>query len=219
MQYEQEHIKQGEVKEPYRTLWHRPNSAYEKQPTGVAEKRRRRTIHEANEAHPTVDGRHHDARPYWGRGMALAATIISCPGGSAECFGTNNDDRIKGSDSSEKIYAQGGNDTVAGNGEWDVLFGDDPNATDSSLDGNDKLDGGTGDDGLHGYGGSDTLIGGSGDDIINSELRETPQAQNRMMPSNGLWRFDRRLIHQTAWKAHPRKVITAIMYIPRLMGI
>jgi Ca2+-binding RTX toxin-like protein len=118
-------------------------------------------------------------------GVAFAATMISCPGGGADCFGTDNDDRIKGSDSDEKVYAQGGNDTVDGNGGWDVLLGDDPEATDSSLDGNDKLDGGPGDDGLHGYGGSDTLIGGSGNDIINSEFRETPQAQNTIKAGSG----------------------------------
>jgi hypothetical protein len=33
-----------------------------------------------------------------------------------------------------------------------------------------------------------------------------------MMPPEGLQRIDRRLIHQMAWKVHPRKPITAILH-------
>jgi len=103
-------------------------------------------------------------------GVALAASFISCPGGGQDCFGTNNNDRIKGTDSDEKIYGEGGNDTVDGTGGFDVLLGD--NTDDRTLDGNDKLDGGASDDALHGYGGSDTLIGGSGHDIIDAVAGE-----------------------------------------------
>src|SRR5215208_7838793 len=38
-----------------------------------------------------------------------------------------------------------------------------------------------------------------------------------MMPSRGVRRIDRRLVHQSAWNVHPRKSITAILHKPRLM--
>jgi Ca2+-binding RTX toxin-like protein len=116
-------------------------------------------------------------------GVALAATFTRCPGGGADCFGTNNDDTIKGTSGWEFIYAQGGNDTVDGGDGSDVLVGDDPN--DRSLDGEDKLDGGPDDDGLHGYGGSDTLIGGGGADILDAGDGESFGSQNTIRGGSG----------------------------------
>ncbi len=62
--------------------------------------------------------------------------------------GTNANDILYGTTSSERINALAGDDTV---------FGD---------AGNDTLDGGTGDDYLTGEGGNDSLIGGTGNDSL-----------------------------------------------------
>ena len=56
------------------------------------------------------------------------------------------------------IHGGGGNDTVTGGDEPDVIWGD---------DGNDLIIGGGGNDTLYGLAGSDTLIGGDGNDYLS----------------------------------------------------
>jgi len=109
-------------------------------------------------------------------GVALAATV-TCSG--LECVGTDDNDRIQGSNNDEHIYGLGGSDIIDGNGGSDHVVGDrlvsgEPTTT---PDGDDKLDGGPGGDGLYGYGGNDTLIGGPGDDKIDARTYELPLAQ------------------------------------------
>lgn len=106
-------------------------------------------------------------------GVALAATIISCPGGQ-DCFGTNDDDKIEGTNGDDvHIFGLGGSDTIDGNGGSEHVVGDD--LTDRSLDGDDKLDGGADPDRIYGFGGSDTLIGGTGEDYIDAVSGETSE--------------------------------------------
>jgi|SRR5215207_4549164 len=111
-------------------------------------------------------------------GVALAATV-TCSGG-LECVGTDDNDRIQGSNNDEHIFGLGGSDIIDGNGGSDHVVGDrlasgEPTTT---PDGDDKLDGGPGDDGLYDYGGNDTLIGGPGADKFDAETFELPLAQN-----------------------------------------
>jgi len=40
-----------------------------------------------------------------------------------------------------------------------------------------------------------------------------------MMPLGWFQRIDHRLIHQTGWKVHPRKIIIAILHVPGPIGI
>lgn len=88
---------------------------------------------------------------------------------------TNNADRIFGNGGNDTITAGGGNDTVfggtgndsiyGGTGD-DVLSGDDGNDTVFGGTGNDRIDGGVGDDVLSGDDGNDTLVGGAGNDTL-----------------------------------------------------
>ena len=57
-----------------------------------------------------------------------------------------------------EIFAGGGNDTVLGGDEPDLVYGQ---------GGNDSINGGAGDDSLYGQAGNDTLIGGAGDDFLS----------------------------------------------------
>jgi Ca2+-binding RTX toxin-like protein len=68
-------------------------------------------------------------------GVALAANVIDCPGGS--CDGTSGDDEMTGTDGTDYLYAKEGNDTLRGLGDFDDLRGG---------PGNDDLDGGRGND-------------------------------------------------------------------------
>jgi hypothetical protein len=109
-------------------------------------------------------------------GVALAASIIYCPGGE-DCFGTPGDDRIEGSDGDDiHIFGSGGSDIIDANGGSEHVVGD--HLTDRSLDGDDKLDGGPDPDRIYGFGGSDTLIGGQGEDYIDAQSYETSGASN-----------------------------------------
>ncbi len=95
-------------------------------------------------------------------GVALAATV-TCTG-DPECVGTDENDRIKGSNNDEHIFGFGGSDIIDGNGGSDHVVGDrsalgEPTTT---PDGDDKLDGGPDADRIYGFGGSDTLIGSQG---------------------------------------------------------
>lgn len=68
-------------------------------------------------------------------GVALAATLISCPG--SLCDGTTGDDEMIGTSGTDYMYAKEGNDTLRGFGAFDDLRGG---------PGNDDLDGGRGND-------------------------------------------------------------------------
>ncbi len=68
-------------------------------------------------------------------GIALAANVITCPGGL--CQGTSGDDAMTGTSATDNLYAGAGNDTLRGLGAFDDLRGG---------PGNDTLDGGGGND-------------------------------------------------------------------------
>jgi len=68
-------------------------------------------------------------------GVALAANVISCPGGL--CEGTTGDDEMTGTGETDYLYAKEGNDTLRGLGAFDDLRGG---------PGNDDLNGGGGND-------------------------------------------------------------------------
>jgi Ca2+-binding RTX toxin-like protein len=68
-------------------------------------------------------------------GVALAANLITCPGGL--CEGTTGDDEMTGTSGTDYLYAKEGNDTLRGLGAFDDLRGG---------PGNDDLDGGRGND-------------------------------------------------------------------------
>ena len=106
-------------------------------------------------------------------GVALAATV-TCSG-DPECVGTDENDRIKGSNNDEHIFGFGGSDIIDGNGGFDHVVGDrsalgEPTTT---PDGDDKLDGGPDADRIYGFGGSDTLIGSQGGDYIDAVSGES----------------------------------------------
>jgi Ca2+-binding RTX toxin-like protein len=80
-------------------------------------------------------------------GVALAA-VITCPTGpGGECQGTDEADKITGSQGADEIDALGGNDNVLGRSSGDFIYGQ------------------VGNDRLSGDGGPDEIYGGPGDDI------------------------------------------------------
>lgn len=90
-------------------------------------------------------------------------------------WGTEGNDKIKGTIASELIWALGGNDKIDPSSGHDCVIAGDGN--DKVIDstgndiiwgggGNDKLEGGDGFDKIHGGEGNDTLDGGSDDDEI-----------------------------------------------------
>lgn len=72
----------------------------------------------------------------------------------------------------DRIYGQGGNDTVTASAQNDVLFGGDGNDNLNGANGNDSIYGGLGNDNLAGEAGNDIVIGGDGSDILNGGLGE-----------------------------------------------
>ncbi len=72
--------------------------------------------------------------------------------------GTNSNDTLVGTSSSDNISGGNGNDTIFGGGGADNLSGD---------NGNDVIDGGAGNDTVSGGSGNDVLDGGSGSDVLS----------------------------------------------------
>lgn len=97
-------------------------------------------------------------------GAALAAlNPIQCQTNVA-CYGTNQADRMTGTDGRNEMYGRGAGDTLKGLAELDVLYGQ---------GGNDKLFGGSGNiDDLYGGAGNDTSNGGSGLDVYIFESND-----------------------------------------------
>lgn len=73
-------------------------------------------------------------------------------------FGTDQDDRIRGTDNDDVIIGLDGNDRIIGGAGDDCLIGG---------EGNDRIIGGDGNDVLFGNGGKDRLHGGKGDDFVD----------------------------------------------------
>lgn len=90
-----------------------------------------------------------------------------------EAFG--GDDKVKGTELGDTIYAgsgndyvkaEGGDDFVSGGSGNDFLIGDEGNDVLIGGEGDDHLEGREGDDRLYGNRGNDYLTGGSGNDLI-----------------------------------------------------
>lgn len=107
-------------------------------------------------------------------GVAWAATVECVPG--APCEGTNQPDKLIGTDGPDEMDARQDDDRLLGFSGGDVMFGDDRNVpvTQSRTDGDDELFASNGQDVLFGFGGSDLLRGGGkADDIIADDSRAT----------------------------------------------
>lgn len=81
---------------------------------------------------------------------------------------TNNADRIFANGGNDTVNAGGGNDTVFGGLGNDSLSGGDGDDSLSGDDGNDRLIGEAGADSLFGGAGADSLFGGIGNDLLES---------------------------------------------------
>ena len=77
-----------------------------------------------------------------------------------------NDQTLTGSDSSDVIHGNNGNDVITGGDGDDILYGDDGWDNLNGGDGNDALYGGAGYDTLYGNNGNDVLDGGADDDNL-----------------------------------------------------
>ncbi|WP_298241353.1 VCBS domain-containing protein [uncultured Bradyrhizobium sp.] len=92
--------------------------------------------------------------------------------------GTNANDQITGTSSSDIINARNGDDVVGagagndliqgGNGNDNINAGSGNDIIDAG-NGNDTVDGGTGNDIIFGGNGNDTLLGGAGNDLISGD--------------------------------------------------
>ncbi|MGL9621324.1 VCBS domain-containing protein [Bradyrhizobium sp. U531] len=92
--------------------------------------------------------------------------------------GTNANDQITGTSSSDIINAKNGDDAVGAGAGNDLIQGGNGNDTINAgtgndiIDagnGNDTVDGGTGNDIIFGGNGNDTLLGGAGNDLISGD--------------------------------------------------
>lgn len=80
----------------------------------------------------------------------------------------DGEDYIAGGDGRDQLIGDSAADILLGEAGDDFLFGD-GGSTPQHLQGDDRLDGGAGNDYLRGYGGNDTLIGGDGRDQLLGE--------------------------------------------------
>jgi Ca2+-binding RTX toxin-like protein len=87
-----------------------------------------------------------------GAAVAVAANV-DCRDRGLICFGTQEDDRIVGTNGPEDIRGLGGEDTIFGNGFYDRIAG---------MVGRDFVNAGTGPDDVFGNGEADVLVGGGG---------------------------------------------------------
>lgn len=94
--------------------------------------------------------------------------------GSASSGATDGNDIITTAQGggADRVYGQGGNDTVTTGAQNDEIFGGDGNDNLSGANGNDAIYGGLGNDNLAGEGGNDLLSGGDGNDTLNGSLGE-----------------------------------------------
>jgi Ca2+-binding RTX toxin-like protein len=106
-------------------------------------------------------------------GVAWAATV-NCQVGEP-CVGTDDPDRLNGTNKSDDMFARQDDDLLRGLSGADSMFGDHPPVQDSTTDGDDELFGNEGKDTLAGLGGSDLLRGGAQADRIEArEASENP---------------------------------------------
>jgi Ca2+-binding RTX toxin-like protein len=104
-------------------------------------------------------------------GVAWAATV-NCQVGEP-CVGTNDPDRLNGTNKPDDMFARQDDDLLRGRSGGGLMLGDRPNVQDTTTDGDDELFGNNGEDSLGGLGGSDLLRGGGMADRI--EARESSE--------------------------------------------
>ena len=111
-------------------------------------------------------------------GGTAQALDVTCQPGVLQCEGSQFADTITGLDQGETILGRGAGDAVDGGRGNDTIHGDTPAEPD--LDGADQLRGGPGDDWLTGYGRSDLLSGGDGNDTIDArDSADQPRPKGR----------------------------------------
>ncbi|MEM1427751.1 MAG: calcium-binding protein, partial [Cyanobacteria bacterium P01_H01_bin.130] len=116
------------------------------------------------------------------RRLISTALNLNGNGGNDTIFGSAQDDVINGGRGSDRLQGNGGNDLLSGDRGHDHLLGN---------SGNDQLTGGNGHDVLQGGRGNDILLGGSGNDILFGELGDDLMAggvgrdQFVVMPGSG----------------------------------
>ncbi|MEL7039701.1 MAG: pre-peptidase C-terminal domain-containing protein [Cyanobacteria bacterium J06592_8] len=98
----------------------------------------------------------------------IVFTEVEVPDGDPlEVIGTNDSETLEGNQGDDLVAGLEGDDTLFGNSGDDVLRGDlnsrDPGGT---LGGDDVISGGNGNDQIGGKGGNDLLSGDAGDDLI-----------------------------------------------------
>jgi Ca2+-binding RTX toxin-like protein len=110
-----------------------------------------------------VDGIDVDAR-YMRTQSSLKEGIMLAFSGNDRLSGSNYSDRLYGYDGADRLYGNSGNDRLSGADGADSLYGGRGRDSLYGGDQNDRLSGSTGDDRLVGGHGNDRLNGGSGFD-------------------------------------------------------
>ncbi len=90
------------------------------------------------------------------------------PDGSPPQQGTGGDDTMNGNSDRNVVEAKAGNDNIAGGDGDDSLYGDEGNDDLDGGEGDDYLDGGSGDDEISGGTGGDEIQGGEGNDTVSA---------------------------------------------------
>ncbi|MEM9976306.1 MAG: CAP domain-containing protein [Cyanobacteria bacterium P01_D01_bin.2] len=99
--------------------------------------------------------------------VELVLDPTSAPTSTHVMVGTSDDDTLEAGPSTETVAGGLGNDQIVGNDGDNVLRGDlNQRNPGSTLDGDDVILGGAGNDRIGGKGGDDLLFGGEGDDTI-----------------------------------------------------
>ena len=96
--------------------------------------------------------------------------LLRALGGDDTILGSTDIDLVNGNGGNDVLYGRGGGDRLFGGQGADVLFGEDENDALFGNRGNDSLDGGDGNDLLRGGKAFDTLSGGAGDDTLIGDL-------------------------------------------------
>lgn len=115
-------------------------------------------------------------------GEGTDVIVVPGPGLSAGIVGSPYDDVLLGSSAKDLIFAGDGSDVVKGREGKDRIVLDDVAA------GDDRVDGGLGNDSLHGNAGSDQIDGGEGDDWLRGGAQSTltgGAGQDRLWGTSG----------------------------------
>ncbi len=106
------------------------------------------------------------------RATQVDRSLVNSLGGAAATPSTDGNDIITTAPGTgaDRIYGQGGNDTVTASSQDDVLYGGDGIDNLSGANGNDRIYGGNGNDNLSGEAGDDLLFGDAGNDTLSGGM-------------------------------------------------